>query len=128
MAKTVNDLVVYQKAMAAAKRAFALIERPRMRADGELRRQIDKGSVRIPSDIAEGFEQTTDRSFAKYLTDARGSAREICTQLQITADRYRDCRDDALECLALYEEIARMLSGLIAYLQREDRQHRHGRG
>lgn len=111
--------------MAAAKQVYALIERPRLRADGELHRQLDRGCVRVPSDISEGFEQTTDRAFAKFLIDARGSARELCTQLQIAADRHQTHRAEADACRLLYEEIARMLSGLISYLQREDRTRRH---
>jgi four helix bundle protein len=65
MAKTVDELQVYQKAMAAAGEILALLDRPAFQRDLQLRSQLNAASIRVPSDISEGFEQKTDGHFAK---------------------------------------------------------------
>ena len=120
MARTVEELLVYQKAVAAGRRINALLTRAGLVGDLELKSQISRCAIRVPSDVAEGFEQKTDRSFAKYLYDARGSAQELRTQLQIAADRNHIGEDECLEYRELYAEVARMLSGLIRHLEKED--------
>ena len=128
MAKTVDELLVYQKARAAAAQISWLLERTRLAHDRILADQLNKGSVRVLSDIAEGFEQKTDKGFAKYLYDAKGGAQEIRTQLDIALIRKHV---SAVECEALrsaYLEVARMLGGLIAYLETENRSRRRRPG
>ena len=124
MARTVEDLQVYQKAIAASRRISMLLTRPGLADDLELRSQISRCAIRVPSDISEGFEQKTDRSFARYLYDARGSAQELRTQLQIALDRRAISAADCHECREAYAEVARMLTGLIRHLEREDRRVR----
>jgi four helix bundle protein len=74
MAKTVEDLQVFQRARAAADALFALLRTTALGGERDLAAQLNRGSIRVVSDIAEGFEQKTDRHFARYLYDARGGA------------------------------------------------------
>jgi four helix bundle protein len=120
MAKTVDELLVYQKALAAAAEISALLEKPTFQRDLELRRQLNAASIRIPSDVAEGFEQRTDRHFARFLRDARGGCREICTQLTLALQRKYITDDEHARVSGLYTEIARMLRGLGDYLEESD--------
>jgi four helix bundle protein len=124
MARTVHELQVFQRACAAADELFALLRDMKLGRDRDLAAQLDRASVRVISDIAEGFEQKTDRHFAKYLYDAKGGSAEIRAQLSIAATRASITEADRLRVSALYEEIGRMLSGLIGHLERENRQHR----
>jgi len=78
----------------------------------------------VPSDISQGFEQKTDRHFAKYLRDARGGSQEIRTQLALAVQRRHITSAECTRTSGLYEEISKMLSGLIRYLEREDWTHR----
>lgn len=81
-------------------------------------------SERIASVISEGFSQSTDRHFASYLYRSRGSTNVIRTQLRVAwkRDYISDTEREAL--CGRYDEIARILTGLIAHLKREDRKHR----
>ena len=88
---------------------------------------MNRASVRIVSDIAEGFETKTDRHFASYLYDARGGAAEIRAQLSIAVSRGHIAEADCARVSGSYDEVGRMLSGLITYLEREDRHVRHRR-
>ncbi len=110
--------------MDAARAVFALLSEGGMRRDLRLRDQISACAEQVASAISEGFEQSTDRHFAQYLYRARGSGREIRTQLTIAADRRHISHDDCERVCAMYDEIARMLTGLIVHLEREDRKHR----
>ncbi len=75
--------------------------------------QITRASLSIPSNIAEGYERSTEKEFANFLNFAKGSAGELRTQIYIgieigyiTPDKGKDW---ILEC----EEISKMLHGLI---------------
>jgi four helix bundle protein len=120
VAKTVEELLVYQKALAAAREVSVLLDRPAFQRDRDLGGQMNRASIRVASDISEGFEQKTDRHFAKYLYDSRGGTREIRTQLRIAVSRKYIAEGDERRVGAMYTEIGKMLSGLICHLERDD--------
>ena len=74
--------------------------------------------------ISEGFEQSTDRHFAQYLYRSRGAGRETRTQLVVALDRRHIDETERIRITAQYEEVAKMLTGLIRHLETEDRKHR----
>ena len=125
MAKTVLELQVFQRALAASDALFAILQSTRLRQARDLGAQLDRASTRVVSDIAEGFEQKTDRHFARYLYDARGGAAEIRVQLLIAQSRGLISDDEHRAVAGRYEEIGRMLTGLIRYLEQADRRDRH---
>jgi four helix bundle protein len=124
MAKDVEELLVYQKAMSAATEISAIISRPSFRHDPRLRDQLGSSSERAASAIAEGFEQSTDRHFAQYLYRSRGSTRELRSQLVHARDRRHISETERSVISERYAEIARMLTGLIRHLEKENRKHR----
>jgi four helix bundle protein len=124
MAKNVEELLVYQKALEASAAISAVVERASFQRDPRLRDQLGSSSERVASLIAEGFEQSTDRHFAQYLYRSRGSSRETRTQLVVARDRRHLDETERIRISEMYEEIAKMLTGLIAHLETEDRKHR----
>ncbi len=124
MARCVEELQVYQKALQAAAAVSAIIVRPSFRHDPRLRDQLGAASERVASSVSEGFEQSTDRHFAQYCYRARGSSREVRTQLIVVVQRCHITEPERLALEAAYDEIARMLTGLIEHLETEDRKHR----
>lgn len=118
---------VFQRARAAADALFALTRRGPLSREHNLAAQMNRAAVRVISDIAEGFEQKTDRGFARCLYDSRGGAAEIRAQLALASSR---CPSAVEECGAItrqYDEIGRMLTGLIGHLERENRPVRRPR-
>jgi four helix bundle protein len=95
-------LLVCRKSIDAANAVSAILARPAFGRDFKLREQLGGSSSRVAALIAEGFEQKSDRHFAHDLYLARGSAKETKAHLVV----------------------ARMSSGLIQHLEREDRPHR----
>jgi four helix bundle protein len=124
MAKNVEELKVYQKALLAAGEISAIIQRPSFNRELRLREQIGSSSERVASLIAEGSEQSTDRHFAEYCYRAKGSARETRTQLIVCVQRSHVTEAERIPVDRLYEEIGKMLNGLINHLERENRKHR----
>ena len=74
--------------------------------------------------IAEGFGQSTDRFFAQYLYRSRGESKEARTQLRIARGREYVSPDEMTHLCGRYDEIEKMLTGLIRHLEREDRRQR----
>ena len=124
MAYCVEDLQVYQKALLAAAAISAMTDRREFRADPELRRQLRNASARIPSHIAEGFGQKTDRHFAHYLYIARGTTKEVRAHLAVASGRRFITESERQAHWDRYDEIAKMLTGLIRHLEREGRTDR----
>ena len=95
-----------------------------MRTDFDLRGQLGSASAAVPANIAEGFGQQADRHFAKYLFIARGSSNEMRALLAVAHGRGHLEPSEKADLIGKYEEIARMLTGLIKYLRACDRKER----
>ena len=86
--------------------------------------QLAAASAAIPANIAEGFGQQSDRQFARYLFIARGSSHEVRAHLAVARGRQYVSEEEVIELSSKYEEISRMLTGLIKYLLASDRKRR----
>jgi four helix bundle protein len=124
VARTLDDLSAYRKAQDACIAVSALVERVIPRADWDLRVQLAASSAAVPANIAEGFGQQSDRGFVRYLFIARGSCYEVRSHLEVAHGRQYLSGEEATDLSARYEEIARMLTGLIKYLRASDRTQR----
>jgi four helix bundle protein len=124
IARSLDELAVYQKALVACDEISALVERPKLSSDCELRRQLTSAAGSIPANIAEGFGQQTDRQFVRYLCFARGSSKELRAHLAVALGRNYLTPFEAQALSDNFEEIAKMLTGLIKYLRKSDRKHR----
>ncbi len=124
MAKSVEELLVYQKALEASAEVSAIIQRDSFKRDPRLRDQLGSSSERVASLISEGFEQSTDRHSAQYSYRSKGSAREARTQLVVAVQRNHITESERVRISNMYEEIAKMLTGLIRHLETEDRKRR----
>lgn len=120
MAKKLEELPVYSKALEFCDAINEILERPGLRKDCGLRNQISSAADSITSNMHEGFEQGTDRAFANYLFISKGSLGEVLGRLR-TARRRRYITDAELEGrLQLGDELGKMLGGFIRYLHKSD--------
>ncbi|HUR53979.1 MAG TPA: four helix bundle protein, partial [Gemmataceae bacterium] len=81
--------------------------------------QLQKASVSVPSNIAEGQGREHTREFIHHLSIARGSLYEAETQILIAERRKYISTEHVEPVLGLSAEIARMIHGLIAALNRK---------
>ena len=115
--KNYSDLIVWQKAMDLVEAVYRLSALfPREELYG-LVAQIRRAAVSIPSNIAEGQGRHTTRDFLYFLSIARGSLKEVETQVLI-ANRLGYVDDSKRsELMKQTTEVGRLLSGLINSLK-----------
>ncbi|WP_088253169.1 four helix bundle protein [Fimbriiglobus ruber] len=116
MAFAFEKLIVYQKAIDFADRVCQLTEQfPR--GYGFLVDQLNRASLSIAANIAEGNGRFTKPDRKNFFGIARGSVQECVPLLELA--RHRQLVNDTIhaEMKDRLEEIARMLSGLINGLE-----------
>lgn len=117
--ETFEDLDVWKRGCQLAVDVHvALVESK----DFALRGQMERSSLSIPSNIAEGAERDSTAEFINFLRYSKGSCSELRTQLYV-AERVRQRLgapplESSKEMIAETREISRMLRGLINSLKR----------
>jgi four helix bundle protein len=124
MAQTLDDLLIWHKAREFWEAVNALLARPGFGKNRDLLDQIRDAIDSVVSNIAEGFEQPTDRSFALYLYRSKASAAEVRARLFIARGRGHITEAEHQRAVDTGTELAKMLSGLIKYLYSCDRKDR----
>jgi four helix bundle protein len=123
-AKKVEELLVWQRAKQFVDAISAFVLRPSLSRDADLRDQLKASSTSVLFNISEGFGQPTDRAFARYLYISRSSSNEARAQLLVAKDRGHITPEEFSSSSDLSEEINRLATGLIRYLQLENRKRR----
>jgi four helix bundle protein len=116
-AEKLEELLIYTKALEGISAVSPLLKRPKLIRDFELHKQLSESTGKIPGHIGEGFGQGTDRHFAHYLAIARGSALETRGHLATAREKEYISRDEEIAVSGLYQDLADMLRGFIAYLR-----------
>jgi four helix bundle protein len=125
--KSYRDLIVWQKAMALARKAYALSDGlPKSEAYGLLS-QIRRAAVSIPSNIAEGHGRLTDSQFRHFMGNARGSLYEMQTQLELAGDLGFLDASMVRELMDQGWEVARLINGLVSTFSRTNADEREER-
>ncbi len=105
-----EDLIVWQK----GKELTLLVYKTfRSNKDFAFRDQIQRASVSIMNNIAEGFERKGAKEYARFLYIAKGSAGEVRSMLYLAKELGYLSEEAFGEAFALAEEISRILAGLI---------------
>ena len=112
-----EDLDVWQTARKLTNRVYDHTQQGPFSKDFGLRDQIQRASVSVMSNIAEGFESRTQSIFVDHLGRARGSAGEVRAQLYVAYDQ--DYLSDAEfePTYDLADKASRQLFKLIQHLK-----------
>ena len=79
--------------------------------------QIQRASVSIPANIAEGCSRTSEKDFKRFLEISLGSAFEIETLIQITVNTRLPKANEMQPIFWNLTEGQKMLNGLIAKIK-----------
>ena len=112
-----KDLIVWQKAIDLSVEVYRLVKLlPKIEIYG-LADQMRRAAVSIPSNIAEGKGRNSAREFVHFLSIARGSQKELETQIYLCTRLEYFTEENALTAFNLCEEVSKMLNALIIKLQ-----------
>ena len=108
-----EDIIAWQKAKRLTEETY---EQMRGVRDPGFKDQIQRASVSVMNNIAEGFERRSNKEFKNFLFIAKGSCGEVRSMLYIADSlKYIDKKQfDSMSALSV--EISKMLSGLIKTL------------
>ena len=81
-----EEIEAWQLGRCLVKEVYEATQSPLFSRDFGLRDQIQRASVSVPSNIAEGLERRSAAEFARFLLIARGSAGEVRSQLYAALD------------------------------------------
>jgi four helix bundle protein len=79
--KRFEDVPVWQKAIELGRAVYRFTERPAFKGQFSLRDQVERASVSVSNNIAEGFERGTTQELLTFLYYSRGSAGEVRSML-----------------------------------------------
>ena len=122
--RSFRDLVAWQKAIELCKGVYAISATfPDAERFG-LTSQIRRAAVSIPSNIAEGYGRRRTKDYIRYLDMARASLYEVDTQLVLARELGFAEKNELEPLMTLLNEAGRILSGLIASIERTGESNR----
>lgn len=108
-----EDIIAWQMAKELTISIYTLFEKS---TDFGFKDQIQRASVSIMNNIAEGFERKTNNEFKHFLYIAKGSCGEVRSMLIVTKELNKISLEQYTELFDKSEIISRMLSNLIKTL------------
>jgi four helix bundle protein len=107
-----EDLIAWQKARQLTCIIYNKTRQGSFAKDYGLSSQIQRASVSIMSNIAEGFERGGRREFHQFLSTAKASCAEVRSQLYVAHDIGYIDKATFEQLIRQSEEVARIVGGL----------------
>ena len=113
-----EDLIAWQRARALTREVYKATRVPSFREDFGLSGQIQRASVSVMSNIAEGFERNRPAEFHQFLSTANSSCAEVRSDLYVALDVGHLPEPLFNNLMVDAEEVARIVGGLRAAVER----------
>ena len=113
MIKKFEDIIAWQKGRELCKQIYAITKNQRFSKDFGLKDQIQRSSISVISNIAEGFERGSNNEFIQFLYIAKGSCGELRTQLYIALDLGYTSGEEFDKIIKVASEVSRLIYYLI---------------
>jgi four helix bundle protein len=108
-----EDILVWQKSKDLNIIVYKLFKDCR---DFSFRDQIQRASVSIMNNVAEGYERSGNKEFRKFLYISKGSCAEVRSMLYLALDLKYITKEEFDDIYDRTVEISKMLSGFIKTL------------
>ena len=114
-----EDLIAWQKSRELTRDIYQVIREGSFAKDFGLSGQIQRASVSIMSNIAEGFERGGRREFHQFLSTAKASCAEVRSQLYVALDIGYVDQPRFNRLLKQAEEVGRIIGGIRSAVARQ---------
>jgi four helix bundle protein len=108
-----EELIAWQKAKVLCVNVYKAFDQSK---DFGFKDQIQRASVSVMNNIAEGFERRGNKEFVYFLYLAKGSCGEVRSMLILAKELNKISADNAKSLSSQAEEISKIISGLIRSL------------
>ncbi len=117
--KRFEDLPVWQAAIELARRTYAFTSHDAFRRHAGLRDQLERATLSISNNVAEGFERGSTNELLAFLYIARGSAGEVRSMhcLLERVSEFSPLKSEICDMRSAAENISRQLYGWIEQLK-----------
>ena len=113
-----EDLQVWKDSRILVKSIYQLTSDGKFSKDFGLREQIQRASVSIMNNIAEGFERNNNKEYIKFLGYSKGSAGEVRSMLYVATDLGYISQDNFNSNYQMAINIITQISNFIKYLKK----------
>lgn len=115
-----EDIVAWQKARELTRQIYAQAKSGPFAKDFGLKDQIQRASISIMGNVAEGFDRGGDKEFIQFLSISKGSCGEVKSHLYVASDQQYISPEQFKVLYDNADEVSRLLSGFMAYLKKSD--------
>lgn len=112
-----EDLKVWQDARVFVNEIYRLTSNDKFRMDFGFKDQIQRASVSIMNNIAEGFERDNNKEFIKFLIYSKGSAGEVRSLIYLAFDLKYISHEEFIKIIEHSIDIIKQISKFISYLR-----------
>jgi four helix bundle protein len=112
-----EEIDAWKTARELTRMIYALTDQGNFAKDFGLKNQIQRASVSIMSNIAEGFESRTQARFIDFLGHAKASAGEVRCQLYIAMDLSYMNQEQFKQGFDLADKVSRQVYNFMSYLE-----------
>jgi len=112
-----EDIEAWKTARELTRMLYSLTEQRQFSKDFGLKNQIQRASVSVMSNIAEGFESRTQAQFLEYLGRSKASAGEVRCQLYIALDLKYLFQEQFNSVFDLADKSSRQIARFMDYLE-----------
>lgn len=113
-----EDLIAWQKARKLTREIYFLSKRNSFAKDFGLCQQIQRSTVSIMSNIAEGFERGSSAEFHRFIVIAKASCAEVRSLLYVALDIEYITEKEFKQITELALEVSRIIGGLKVSVQK----------
>ena len=116
--KNFEDIKAWQEARELLKSIYEITSKGNFSKDWELKNQIRRSAVSVMSNIAEGFDRSSDKEFIQFLRIATGSCSELKSQLYAALDQKYIINELFSKIYQKATEVTKLINGFIRYLRK----------
>ena len=115
-----EDIESWKLARELTNHVYKITSNENFRKDYGLKDQIQRASISIMANIAEGFDSGTNKSFANFLNYAYRSASEVQSLLYIALDQKYIQEKEQNDLYRKISNLKDLMGGFIKYLKQNN--------